>query len=145
MVGRPKELTTAGRLLVRAVTDFGWEGEHAAKMRADHGTFFESHEALAIRWGDGEAAFELDANQIFHMLFHVGPIGATHAFMACLFFGVIPHDVELSVLQDPAERAQVLRTATVPQPPSDACGPFATFLHALATAARLDLDVLIDG
>jgi hypothetical protein len=137
--------TTAGQLLVRAIDDFDWDGEHAAGMRAQDDTFFESREALAVSWGEGEHVIEIDTNQLFHLLFHVGHLGATHAFMACLFFGVIPHDLELSALGDPAARAQALKTAQVPQPPSEACEPIAAFLHALATAARLDVDVLIDG
>lgn len=137
--------STAGQLLVRAVDDFDWDGEHAAGMREQDDTFFESSQALAVSWGEGEHAIEIDSNQIFHMLFHVGHLGATHAFMVCLFFGVVPHDLEVSALGDPAARARSLRTATVPQPPSEACEPLAAFLHALATAARLDVDVLIDG
>jgi hypothetical protein len=114
-------------------------------MRAQGDTFFECNEAMAVSWGEGDHRVEIDSNQLFHMLFHVGHLGATHAFMVCLFFGVIPHDLELGALGDPAARAQALQTAAVPQPPSEACEPLAAFLHALATAARLDIDVLIDG
>lgn len=137
--------TTAGQLLVRAIADFEWDGAHAAEMRADGDTFFESHEAMAVSWGEGDKTIEVDSNQLFHMLFHVGHLGSTHAFMVCLFFGVVPHDLDVEALGDQARRASAMVTAAVPQPPSEACGPFATFLHALATAARLDVDVLIDG
>lgn len=137
--------STAGQLLVRAIADFDWDGAHAAGMREQGDTFFESDQALGVAWGEGESGIEVDTNQLFHMLFHVGHLEATHAFMACLFFGVIPHDLDIAALGDPAARTQALRTATVPQPPTEACEPFATFLHALATAARLDVDVLIDG
>jgi hypothetical protein len=134
--------STAGQLLVRAVEDFGWDGEHAAEMRADDDLFFESRDPLAVRWGDGDGALEIDSNQLFHMLFHVGPIGSTHALLCCLFFGVIPHDIELDALDD---RLPLLATAAVPQPPDEACEPLAGFLHTLAIAARLDVDVLVDG
>lgn len=137
--------TTAGQLLVRAIADFEWNGEHAAGMRADGDTFFESDAALAVAWGEGADAVEIDTNQLFHLLFHVGPIGSTHAFMVCLFFGVVPHDLDVDALGDPAARADALRTAAVPQPPTESCQPFAAFLHTLVTAARLDCDVLVDG
>ena len=137
--------STAGQLLVRAVDDFDWDGEHAADMREEDDTFFESREPLGASWGDGDGRVEIDSNQVFHMLFHVGHLGSTHAFMACLFFGVVPHDLDVSALGDPAARAQALQTAAVPEPPDEACEPIAAFLHALATAARLDIDVLIDG
>jgi len=138
--------TTAGQLLVRAVADFEWDGAHAADMRSQGDTFFESDEALAVQWAlaDG-GTFELDTDQLFHLMFHVGPIGSTHAFMICLFLGAVPHDVDIEALGDAATRADVLLTATAPQPPSEACEPLAAFLQTLATAARLDLDVLVDG
>lgn len=137
--------TTAGQLLLRALDDFGWDGEHAAGMREQDDTFFESNQALGVSWDDGDDPVEIDADQVFHMLFHVGNVGATHAFMVCLFFGVVPHDLDLAALADPAARASALAQAVVPQPPSEACEPMAQFLHALVTAARLDLDVVIDG
>jgi len=142
----PDDLSsTAGQLLVRAVDDFDWDGSHAASMRRQGRTFFESDQALAVRWGEGDDVFELDTDQLFHLLFHVGAIGSTHAFMACLFFGIVPHDVDVSVLADAGSRANLLRTATPPAPPTEACEPLAAFLQTLATAARLDLDVLVDG
>jgi hypothetical protein len=137
--------STAGQLLMRAIADFDWDGANAAEMRADGDTFFESREPLAVSWGEGEDAIEVDSDQLFHMLFHVGHIGSTHAFMVCLFFGVVPHDLDLAALGDQALRAQAMQTAAVPEPPSEACEPMAVFLHALATAARLDVDVLVDG
>jgi hypothetical protein len=137
--------STAGQLLLRAIADFDWDGEHAAGMREEDDTFFESRQTLAVSWGEGDATVEVDSDQIFHMLFHVGHIGSSHAFMVCLFFGVVPHDLEVEALSDPARRASALQTAVVPQPPSEACEPMAAFLHALVTAARLDVDVLIDG
>lgn len=137
--------TTAGRLLVRAIEDFDWTGQHAAEMRAQGDTFFESREALAVSWGEGDDEIQIDSDQLFHMLFHVGAIGATHAFMICLFFGIVPHDTDLDVLADEAARGRALSQAVVPQPPLEACEGMARFLHALVTAARVDCDVLIDG
>jgi hypothetical protein len=142
----PDELdSTAGRLLLQAIEDFDWDGDHAAGMREEGDTFFQSRLPQAVSWGEGDDEVEVDSNQLFHILFHVGNVGAMHAFMVCLFLGVVPHDLELEALADPARRASALVTATVPQPPSEACEPMATFLHALVTAARLDIDVLIDG
>lgn len=137
--------TTAGQLLVRAIDDFEWTGQHAAEMRAQGDTFFECREALAVSWGEGEDEIQIDSDQLFHMLFHVGAVASTHAFMVCLFFGIVPHDLDLAALTDPAARAQALTRAAVPQPPLEACEGLAQFLHALVTAARLDCDVLIDG
>jgi hypothetical protein len=142
----PDDLTTtAGQILVRAIEDFVWDGGEAEKMRDDDQTFFESDAAFGLSYGEGGDAFQIDTDQLFHMLFHVGHIGSTHAFMCCLFLGMIPHDTDVDALSDPAARAAVLSTAIAPQPPGEACEPLARFLHALLTAARLDVDVLIDG
>src|SRR5262249_8370605 len=98
----PDDLSsTAGQLLQRAVADSVAAGATAAGMRDDGDTFFESRQALSVTWGEGDGAFEIDSDQIFHMLFHVGHLGSTHALMVCLFFGVLPHDTELEALGDP--------------------------------------------
>ena len=149
MLGRlPDDLeSSAGVFLVRALADFGWDGEHAAEMRGQGDTFFESDDALAVRWGDedDEDGLQVDADQIFHMLFHVGNIGETHAMMLCLFFGVLPHDVDLEVLRDDDARRKALAAATLPPQGSPGIEAFAELLRALALAASLDVDVLIDG
>jgi hypothetical protein len=143
----PEDLSsTAGQVLARAIEDFGWDGADAERLRDEEQTFFESRAGFGLSYAEGGAeSFEVDTDQLFQLLFHVGHIGSTHARMCCLFFGVIPHDTEAEALSDAAARARVLATATVPQPPNEACEPLARFLHALLTAARLDCDLLIDG
>jgi hypothetical protein len=134
----------AGMFLVRALNDFGWDGGQAAKMRGDGNTFFETNTPIGLRWGADGDAVELDSNQVFHMLFHVGHIEPTHAFMVCLFFGIVPHNTPIEALA-PDRRGPLLAAARVPQPPSEACRPVASFLESLLAAARGGVTLLIDG
>lgn len=157
LIGRlPDDLdSTAGQFLTRAVADFGWDGAHAAELRAQGDTFFEADDALAARWGEPDAGaaddddeadgFELDTDQIFQMLFHVGHISPAHATMLALFFGVLPHDVDVEILRDDEVRRQALAAATLPAQGSPEVEAMAMFLRTLAQAAQLDVDVLVDG
>lgn len=142
----PRSLaTTAGQLLVRALEDFGWDGEHAAGMRADDDTFFESRVPYGVRWGEGDDAAELSSDQLFHLLFHVGHLAPAHSLLAALFLGVLDHDVDLDVLRDPAERARRLAAAVIEAPSDPAVQPMADFVATLAAAAASELTILIDG
>jgi hypothetical protein len=133
--------STAGQLLRRAVEDFGWRGEHAASMRHRGDTFFEAELPATRRWSDG---FVVDANQIFHMLFHVGAIGSTHALMVALFFGALPHDLDPELLADAKRRSGLMSLATVAEQDGQR-EQLAELIRALVLAARLDVEVLIDS
>jgi len=133
--------STAGQLLVRAVDDFGWDGQQAAALRADDDTFFESRVPYGVRWG----AHEISSDQLVHLLFHVGHLAPTHSMMAALFLGVLDHDLDLAALRDPVERSRRLAAAVVEPPADPAAQPMADFVATLATAAARDLPILIDG
>jgi hypothetical protein len=132
---------TAGHFLQRAIADFGWDGAPSAKMRAQGRTFFESPTPLSGSWPDG---FSFTSDQLFHMLFHVGHLGATHSLMVALFLGVLPHDLDPQILGDRARRAQMLGLAGVP-PQEGQREQMAEVLRALVMAARLEVDLLVDG
>jgi hypothetical protein len=126
--------------LTRAMKDFNWDGAQARKMRSQGQTFFESREALSRRWDEGAVSpitgkkmgITITSDQVFHMLFHVGHLEPTHALMVCLFFGLLPHDVDPSLLRDPD---LVARATLDPQP--NAVEQVAAFLRAAAISARL--------
>ena len=136
---------TAGRFLLRALNDFSWNGEHAARMRKDGDTFFESRIPLGIRWGTGEGAVELSSDQVFHMLFHVGHLSPTHCLMMTMFFGILPHQLDAPVLRTPGELHRMLDETVVPNPSEPSARGMAQFLATLALAARYDQSILIDG
>src|SRR4051794_38135284 len=80
--------STAAIVLARALADYGWNGEHTAKMRAQGDTFFELRDPVVVRWG----TLMLSSDQLFQMVFGVGPIQPSHATMLALFFGMLDHE-----------------------------------------------------
>jgi hypothetical protein len=136
---------TAGALLVRGLGELGWDGAVTAKLRAAGDTYFESRVAHGVRWESPDGAIEISSDQVFQMMFLVGPIEPTHALMLALFFGVIPHDTSLYDLKDADGRARALAGAHVAVENDPEIEQLAAFLRALAVAARLELPILIDG
>jgi len=136
---------TAGALLVRGLGELGWDGANAAKLRASGTTFFESRVAYGVRWEGEHGVVEMSSDQLFQMMFMVGPLAPTHSLMLALFTGVIPHDTSLHDLKDEAGRRRVLAAAAVPPEADPEIEQLAAFLRSLATAARLDVPIFIDG
>jgi hypothetical protein len=138
--------STAGAMLVRALNELGWTGERVAQLRASGTTYFESRIPHGVRWeaADGSAV-EMSSDQLFEMMFMVGPLAPTHCLMLALFTGVIPHDTSVHDLKDAAGRQHALRQAHVAPEPDADIEQFAAFLRTVATAAHLEVPVLIDG
>jgi hypothetical protein len=136
----------AGALLVRGLGEFTWDGAPTAKLRAAGTTYFESRAPYGVRWeADDKSVIEMSSDQLFQMMFLVGPLNPAHCLMLSLFTGVIPHDTSLHDLKDGPGRQRVLATAHLDPQPDPEIEQFAAFLRTLALAARLDLPVLIDG
>jgi hypothetical protein len=148
LLGRlPRSLScTAGHMLVKALGDFGWNGEHVAQMRAQGGTFFEARERIVATWGEGRKVLALDSDTLLEMVLFVGHVQPSHALMLSLFLGLLPHDLEVSelqqILQDPERMKEAVE---LPVHEDAAIAPLCAFLKALATAAWLDKNLLIDG
>jgi hypothetical protein len=142
--------TTAGVLLLRALEDFGWDGSYAASMREQDGTFFVAGEPPVRRWDLGAGStLELTSDQAFDMIFGVEHLEPAHAVMLCLFFGILPGDLDPSALgdlmTDRARLAACFRRGTMPGEPEDGSQGMSRFLTALKTSASLGVTLLIDG
>ena len=125
----PEDLDSpAGYLFKSAIHDFAWDGAQAADMRKQGETFFRLRTPPSRRWSTG---LVVNGDQIFHMMFHVGNIGTSHALMLGLFFGFV------SITDDPPRFA--------PLPEGGNAHQMARFLSTLGRAASKKLDVLIDG
>ncbi|MGE0547544.1 MAG: hypothetical protein AB7O24_04125 [Kofleriaceae bacterium] len=146
MARLPTELAcTAGALLVRGLGDFAWDGAPTAKLRAAGTTYFESRVAYGVRWDGGDGTIEISSDQLFQMMFLVGPLAPTHSLMLALFLGVIPHDTSVFQLKDRDALAKLLTAATVAVEPDPEIEQVAAFLRTLAIAAHLELPIMIDG
>lgn len=141
--------STAGTLLARGLREFGWDGAPAAKLRAAGTTYFESRAPYGVRWQSpgetGTGTLEISSDQLFQMMFLVGPLAATHCLMLALFCGVLPHDISIYDLKDGDGRTRALAAADVPVQPDGDLEQLAAFLRMLAIAARLEVSILIDG
>jgi hypothetical protein len=136
---------TAGTLLVRGLGEFGWDGAPAARLRSAGTTYFESRAPYGVRWQDDGKTIEISSDQLFQMMFMVGNLAPTHCLMLSLFCGVLPHDIDIRDLKDGEGRTRALAAAHL-TPEADAdIEQLAAFLRTLATAARFDVSVLIDG
>jgi hypothetical protein len=136
---------TAGALLARGLDEFNWDGEPVKKLRAASTTFFESRVPYGVRWEGETGVLEISSDQLFQMMFMVGPLAPTHSLMLALFTGTIPHDTSLHDLKDKPGRDRVLALADVPSQPDADIEQLAAFLRTVALAARLERTVLIDG
>ena len=136
---------TAGALLARGLREFGWDGAPTAKLRAAGTTYFESRAPYGVRWKAEDGTLEISSDQLFQMMFLVGPLAATHCLMLALFCGVLPHDISIYDLKDVQGRTRALAAADVPLQADGDLEQLAAFLRMLAIAARLEVSVLIDG
>lgn len=118
----------AGFMFKSALHDFAWDGTQAADMRRQGDTFFRLRTAPSRSWPGGVT---ISGDQVFHMIFHVGNIGASHALMLGLFFGFV------SIGE--------LAPQPAPIPDIGNAHQMARFLSTLGRAASQKLDVLIDG
>ena len=118
-----------GFMFSSAMRDFAWDGAQAGDMRSQGDTFFRLREPPTRKW----PGLAISGNQLFHMMFHVGHLGSSHAMMLCMFFGL------LSLGETEPEREN-----TVP-PESANAHQMVDFLNTLVFAASQKLDILIDG
>ena len=136
---------SAGALLARGIDEFKWDGEPTRRLRAAGTTYFESRAPYGVRWEGETGVLEISSDQVFQMMFMVGQLSATHCLMLALFTGVIPHDTSLHDLKDKTGRDRALAAAEVPSQPDADIEQLAAFLRMLATAARMDATILVDG
>jgi hypothetical protein len=134
---------TAGAFLTAAVEDFEYDGGPLLEMRQGGDRFFSTSEPVLCSWGD---EFELTSDQLLQMVFFVGALQPSHAFMLSLFLGLIPHELDLEALRDEDARRQAIAAAKVPDGDGSAeVEALRSFLRGMALAARLDAPLLVDA
>ncbi|HEY0255574.1 MAG TPA: hypothetical protein VGC41_28790 [Kofleriaceae bacterium] len=137
---------TAGALLVRGLNEFEWNGAPAAKLRASGTTYFESRAPYGVRWqAEDGSTIEMSSDQMFQMMFMVGPLNPSHCLMLALFLGAIPHDTSIHDLKDAPGRERALAQASMPSEADPEIEQLAAFIRTLLIAARMELPILVDG
>jgi hypothetical protein len=125
----PKELkTAAGHMLRSAVTDFGYTGGMFLEMRPQE-MFFESQTPVKRKWGSWLSGWTLTSDQLLEMLFGLGDLQPAHCKMMCLILGMLQIDEDAEPLPPPPEEAEQVAHA----------------LNAMARAAQLEVELLVDA
>lgn len=145
-------------LLKQGLEDFQYDGQSVRELRESSDTYFEDKYAPGRNLGE----FVITSNQLFEMLFAVGPIQPGHAGVLLLFLHAIPRDMEagqiITLSPAPADAAERFPLRHVPAPEDEtpeaaAADPardrsiddFMRFIQALYIAWRLDVALLVDA
>lgn len=132
-------------LLRRGIEDFKYDGSAVRPLRAAGTTHFADQRAPMRALGE----FAVSADQVFEMTFLLGNIQPNHGGVLLLFFHAIRRDLEahqiMQIGQMPlAERAQFPFLPKLQQNDDQTTSELKQFLHALYTAWRLDVPLLLD-
>jgi len=134
-------------LLKQGVDNFQYDGQQIALLRQQSDTYFEDRRAAVRILGE----FDLNANQVFEMIFNVGDIIPNHAAMLLVFFNAVERsEMEAGDLMNmtPATEDLLRRYPFLHQnmPADDATTiEIKDFLHALYIAWALNVKLLVDA
>ena len=137
--------SSAGTMLTHAVGDFGWDGSPTRRLREQGQTFFLRGRGIERRWDTG---FGLTSDQVWHLLFGLGPLSPAHTLMCALFMDVIPHATAPEALEQlTRDTAQVAGHALRYEVRHDdlQIAEIARCFRAMGLAAALNVNLLIDG
>lgn len=134
-------------LLKQGVDNFQYDGQRVAYLRQHHDSYFEDKIAPSRFLGE----FNLNANQIFEMMFMVGDIIPNHAAILLLFYNALDRaDLE-------AHQIMALTPATedkirsfpflhqIMQGDDLTTMEFKEFFHALWVAWALNVNLMVDS
>lgn len=134
-------------LLKQVIQEFKYDGQSIRPLRDEAGVYFESQDLPSRRLGE----LNLDANQIFEMLFVRRPvILPRQAALMLLFFGAIDRDLEADTIThlDPAPPDAMEKFPFVIKPDQNddrSISDMKAFLHALYKAWILNVYLLVDA
>lgn len=132
-------------LLKNGIEEFQYDGSSIEPLRTAGNVYFESDEVATRKLG----AYEVDANQVFEMIFSVGHINPNHAALLLIFLNAIDRDLEADAIMaiapapgDVHVRHPFLLNENHDDNPTIA--ELKTFFHALYTAWTLDVRLILD-
>lgn len=133
-------------LLRQGVEEFKYDGETVRPLRETSDAYFEDRYPAMRRLGE----FDINANQLFEMMFAVGHINPNHAALLLLFLHAIQREVEASDIMtltpappDRETRFPLLITEQTGDDPT--VHELKEFLRALYLAWSLNERVVIDA
>lgn len=133
-------------LLRQGIEEFQYDGASVRPLRQTSGTYFEEQKVISRRLGE----FEVNADQVFEMIFAVGPVNPNHAALLLLFFRAIDRELEASQIMQiaPASPDTYQAHPFIIQAESGddtTISEFKAFFRALHLAWGLHVPMLIDA
>ncbi|HEX2620505.1 MAG TPA: hypothetical protein VHL11_10165 [Phototrophicaceae bacterium] len=133
-------------LLKQGVEEFQYDGATVRPLRESTDAYFEDRVPAKRRLGE----FDIDANQLFEMIFAVGHINPNHAALLLLFLHALNRDLEAEDIMQftPAPRDAETRYPFLLEPEKNddhTVLEFKTFFHALYLAWRLNVRMMVDA
>lgn len=135
-------------LLKQGVENFYYDGEKIRALRESSDVYFEDRYAKAAVLGE----IQMDANQVFEMIFSVGPIKPNHAGVLLLFFRAIarekldaPEIMSIAPAGPDATQTYPFIIELDDEADDDTIRELKSFLYALYTAWALNVALLVDA
>lgn len=133
-------------LLKQGAQEFLYTGDQIKRLRESSSTYFEADQAAKRVLGE----FQIDANQVFEMIFAVGHIQPNHGAVLMLFFNIIKRALEahqimsISPAGPDADQAHPFQAAA-DESDDATLAELKAFFKALHTAWKLNVRLLIDA
>lgn len=139
-------------ILRRGMVHYGYDGASIRTLRDQEGVYFASHDTLARPYLHDEGEdFILTSDQLFEMMFLVGPIHPGHAALLLLIFNIIPrHNLNPDKLFWLMNASDSIPDQDIPFQLSFSATDDPTirdltqFFHALYLAYRLGVPLAVD-
>jgi len=127
-------------LLNKTMTDFAFDDENVAAMRARPGVFFETGERFAKQLEDTQ----ITTDQVFEMLFLTRQIQPAHGALLLAFFGAVAQDMDADALKALTE-GWTVPFLLKPEPSDDgAITALKQFFESMYVAWRLNVTLSLD-
>lgn len=132
-------------LLRQGIRELHYDGSSVAPLRAASRTHFAEPVSVSRKLGE----LTVTADQVFEMTFLLGNIQPSHGGILLLFFNAIRRDLEANDIMRigsmPLEERAQYAFLIQPDPGDDtSTGEIKQFLHALYTAWRLNVPLILD-
>lgn len=106
----PGDISSVAGVYLRSVLkQLNIDGAPVAAIRGRGGLYFEEVETPTRRWPDEAGEVSVTADQLIQFLFYSGSISPSHGAFACLFLGLLPHDIAPEAMQAILNRPATLQ------------------------------------
>jgi hypothetical protein len=106
----PADISSAAGVYLRSVLkQLNIDGARVAAVRGQGGLYFEQRKTPTRHWPNADGEVVITADQLIQFLFYSGGISPSHGALACLFLGLLPHDIPPDVMRAILNRPSTLQ------------------------------------